>query len=170
MKNESKLISDEIRLKLVDAGGRLAQDIGMSRVVGQIVVYLYLTDGDCSMDKIEKDLGLSKAAVSIAARQLETLGLIKRTWKKGDRKTYYSTTENIALAFQQGINVFLKQKMQGINAELDSALHSLETELSTGSDNPEISFLEKRLKRTSQLRDKFIGIIDNPLLKFFLNS
>jgi DNA-binding transcriptional regulator GbsR (MarR family) len=169
MKNV-KPISDEIRLKLVDTGGRLAQDIGMSRIVGQVVVYLYLIDGDCSMDKIEKDLGLSKAAVSIAARQLETLGLIKRTWKRGDRKTYYRTAENIAQAFQQGLNVFLKQKMQSINIELDSAIGSLDSEIKTGSGDADIKFLEKRLKRTSQLRDKFIGIIDSPLLKFFLNS
>ena len=170
MKNVSISMSEEIRLKLSDTGGRLAQDIGMSRIVGQVVVYLYLTDGDCSMDKIEKDLGLSKAAVSIAARQLETLGLIKRAWKRGDRKTYYRTAENIALAFQQGLNVFLKQKMQSINLELDSALHTLESEIKAGSSEADIIFLENRLKRTGQLRDKFIGIIDNPLLKFFLNS
>lgn len=170
MKNEAKELCSEIRGRLTEAGGRFAQDIGMSRVVGQILVHLYLTDGDCSMDDIEQDLGLSKASVSIAARQLETLGLIKRTWKSGDRKAYYRTTENIAMAFQEGLNGFLKQKMQLINMELDAAIDMVGKADDSGDAGNDVDFLKRRLKRTGHLRDKFMGIIDNPVVKLFLRS
>ena len=61
-----KKIAFEIRARLVETGGRTSQD-----------------------------LGLSKASVSVAVRQLENLGLLRRTWKKGDRKNYYRTADEI---------------------------------------------------------------------------
>ena len=84
-----------IKLSLIETGGRTSQELGMGRIVGQMLVYLYLNDNHCSLDQIGTDLELSKASVSIAARQLEKLGLIKRTWQKGDRKSYYRTANNI---------------------------------------------------------------------------
>ena len=79
-----------IKSSLIETGGRTSQELGMGRMVGQILVYLYLSDGDCSLDQIGEDLELSKASVSIAARQLEKIGLIKRSWQKGDRKKLLS--------------------------------------------------------------------------------
>ena len=70
-------VAQEARSRLIETGGRTSQDLGLGRIVGQILVYLYLTDGDCSLDKIGADLDLSKASVSIAARQLESLWLLR---------------------------------------------------------------------------------------------
>ena len=50
----------------MQAGGATSQDLGLGRTLGQVLVYLYLTDGECPLDRIEADLGLSKASVSIA--------------------------------------------------------------------------------------------------------
>lgn len=170
MKTLDKSVSHDVRMQLVEVGGRLSQDIGMGRIVGQTLVYLYLTDGDSSLDQMQEDMGLSKAAVSIAARQLETFGLVKRTWKTGDRKCYYRTADNIALALQQGLTVFLKQKMQAMNMDLDSATTKLSKELAGGSEDQDIDFLHSRLNRAGQLRDKFLSIVKSPLLNFFIKS
>ena len=84
---ENKNISD-IRAGLVEAGGRMSQEFGLGRIVGQVLISLYLTDGEASLDDLEQELGLSKAAVSTAARQLESLVYEVRVWKQGDRKRY----------------------------------------------------------------------------------
>jgi hypothetical protein len=55
------------RMRLVEAGGRAAQDFGFSRILGQIVAYLYLSAGERSLDEIEADLHVSKAATSGAS-------------------------------------------------------------------------------------------------------
>jgi len=170
MKTLQKSVSQKVKMQLVEVGGRMSQDIGMGRIVGQALVYLYLTDRDSSLDQMEEDLGLSKAAVSIAARQLESFGLIKRVWKRGDRKNYYKTADNIALALQQGMAVFLKQKMQSLNMEIDSAMTALSKEVTKDDTNRDVEFLYGRLKRASQLRDKFQGIIESPLVDFFIKS
>ena len=102
-----------MRRRLVEIGGSVAQDFGMGRVVGQVLTELYLRDGPCSLDELVSDLGLSKAAVSIATRRLEALGLVRRAWRPGDRRLYYRTADNIAVALRQG---FLAQARWGTNS------------------------------------------------------
>jgi DNA-binding transcriptional regulator GbsR (MarR family) len=157
-----------IRMRLVDVGGRAAQDLGVGRVVGQILVYLYLRDGESSLDEIGEELGLSKAAVSVAARQLESLGLLRRSWRKGDRKTYYRTAENIATALQQGLFRFATQKIHAVGIELDHIHQLLEAARRGTRTDAETDFLYQRVKRARLLRERVEGMLNNPLLKLFV--
>lgn len=152
---------DKVRQQLIEAGGRTTQDLGFGRIVGQILVHLYLSPAECSLDDIAKDLRLSKAAISIAARQLESLGLLRRSWKAGDRKTYYRTADDIATALHQGILNMIRNKMNLFGAELQQAEISLKD---TGSG---AEFILGRVKRANKLRETAMSMIDNPVVKFF---
>jgi DNA-binding transcriptional regulator GbsR (MarR family) len=152
---------DNVRQQLTEAGGRTTQDLGFGRIVGQILVHLYLSQGECSLDDIAKDLRLSKAAVSIAARQLERLGLLRRLWKPGDRKTYYRTADDIATALHQGLLNMVRNKMNLLGTELQQA----EITLSGTSSDPESEFILGRVKRAKALRDTAMSALDNPLVK-----
>jgi len=163
-------VVNEVRGRLIDVGGRTSQDLGLGRIVGQILVYLYLRNGDCSIDQIGQDLGLSKASVSIAARQLESMGLLRRAWKKGDRKTYYRTADDIASALQQGLLAFVGQKIQAVAGELDNVNGQLEAALKEPDVTPEVDFVYSRVKRAKVLRDRAASLLDNPILKFFIKS
>lgn len=155
---------------MVEVGGRTSQDLGLGRIVGQILVYLYLRNGDCSLDKIGEDLGLSKASVSVAVRQLENLGLLRRAWKKGDRKGYYRTADDIASALQQGLLSFMRQKMKAVGTELDYVNDMFEKEdVSSGSD-PDTRFIYNRVKRAKALNDQIGQALESPLMKIFINS
>lgn len=149
-------------------GGRTAQDLGLGRILGQIVVHLYLKDGDCSQDEIVHDLGLSKASVSIATRQLENLGAIRRTWRKGDRKAYYRSADNIATALQQGLMTFVGQRMHALASELDRANDLMEEESRSSKADPDSRFVHGRVQRARALRDKAAGLLSSPILKFFM--
>jgi DNA-binding transcriptional regulator GbsR (MarR family) len=168
MKTVQHTAAEDVRRRLVEVGGRTSQDIGLGRIVGQIVVYLYLKDGECSLDQIGEDLGLSKAAVSVAARQLENLGLIRRSWKKGDRKTYYRTADNIATALQQGLLSFVGQKIQAVATELDYVNDVLEKEVQGKPADPEAEFVYGRVKRAKLLRDRAASLLNSPLLRMFV--
>jgi len=161
---------DEVRLRLVEAGGGIAQDLGLGRVLGQVLVYLYLSEGERSLDKIGEDLQLSKAAVSIAARQLETLGLLRRVWKRGDRKSYYRTADNIAAALQQGLLAFLRQKTQAVAEELDRANGILEELAANQRADDDAAFLYSRVKRAKLLRDRAAKLLQSRMLGFFVKS
>ena len=161
-------ITSEIRMRLIEAGGRTAQELGLGRIVGQMLVYLYLTDGECSLNRIGEDLELSKASVSITARQLESMGLLRRSWKKGDRKNYFRTAENFETALRQGLLVFLFQKIQTVGLELDHVNELLENEAGKTDADSDIHFVYKRIKRAKLLRDKVAGLLESPFLKFNL--
>ena len=158
---------NESRKRLIETGGKMSQDLGMGRIVGQMLIYLYLSPTEASLDEIEQQLGLSKASVSIAARQLENFGLLRRVWKRGDRKSYYQTTDNIVMALRKGLVSFLQQKVKVFGAELDHALSSLDgTQDVNNLTSGEVDFLRRRIVRAKQLQGRLESVIDNPVVRF----
>lgn len=162
--------SDEARMRLVEIGGQTSQDLGLGRIVGQILVYLYLNEDERSQDTIGQDLGLSKAAISVAIRQLESLGLVRRMWKRGDRKNYYRTADNIATALQQGVLAFLRQRIQAVSSELDYANDLLEEEAGASDGEADLEFLRGRIMRARELRDRAAKVLGSRLFRFFVRS
>lgn len=155
---------DKAHARLVETGGRISQDLGMGRIVGQVLVYLYLEPTPCALEELEKSLGLSKASVSIAARQLEGLGLVTRVWIKGDRRRYYRSADNIANAMQLGVLSQIRQKVAYFGEEIDASLSLLNKENDEGLSEKH-SFLVKRIGRAKNLQERLSHILGNPLIK-----
>lgn len=152
-----------IKSRLVASGGRLAQEFGFNRVAGEALACLYLTEGAASLDTLEQELKLSKAAVSQAAAQLERLGLIHRVRKAGDRKRYYRSADDIGSALRHGILKFARAKMAVLEADLmqaDEALAGRKNEAGA-------KFLSARVARLGQLNRRAGRLMDNPLMKLF---
>lgn len=170
MKNKPPALSSQVRSRSIEVGSRIAQDLGLGRIVGQVLVYLYLTDGDCSLDEIGRELGLSKAAVSIAARRLETIGLLKRVWKSGDRKNYYRTADNLSAALQEGMRNFLNQKLHMLETDFSEMNELLDRELKVNGADGELKFLQGRIKRIRQLQGRLSTLLKNPIVRFLAGS
>ena len=147
--------------QLTETGGRTAQDLGLGRIVGQILVHLYLSPAECSLDDLARELGLSKAAVSIASRQLESLGLLRRSWKQGDRKTYYRTADDIATALHQGLLMLVRNKMALLATELKQA----EDELGKTETDARATFVLGRVRRAQKLRNTAMAVLESPIVK-----
>ncbi|MCI5210741.1 MAG: MarR family transcriptional regulator [Candidatus Electrothrix sp. ATG2] len=160
----------EVRIQLVETGGRTSQELGAGRIVGQIMVYLYLQKDAQSLDSIGEALALSKASVSIAVRQLEQLGLVRRAWIKGDRKKYYRSADNIGSGLQQGLLSFLRQKVQFFGTDLEGALTLLESLSPETNDREEFLFLQQRVNRASKLQKILLKILGNPLVNFLAKN
>ena len=152
------------RTRLVETGGRTSHDLGLGRIVGQVLVYLYLQPVECSLDVLEQELGLSKASVSVAARQLEMLGLVNRVWVKGERKKYYRSAENIARALQQGLLSQVRQKMQHFGGELDVCMELLD-DATEQKETQDLEFLRQRVGRAIKLQKRLNKILGNPLVR-----
>lgn len=159
-------VTQQVRSRLVEIGGRTSQDLGVSRIVGQVLIFLYLQEDECSLDVIGDELGLSKASVSIAVRQLEQLGLAKKVWKQGDRKNYYRSADNIASALQEGFLATLRKKVQLFGDELD-AVHGFLIHSEGEDQSRELSFLKNRVKRASTLLRRLTDFLNNPVIRFF---
>lgn len=156
------------RMNLVETGGRTSQDFGLGRIVGQILVYLYLHPKACPLDELEKDLGLSKASVSIAARQLEQLGLVQQVWVKGERKKYYRSAENIGKALQQGIISLVRKKVSDFGDQLDESITLVN--IIEDAESQEAVFLQQRLERAGKLQKQLDKILGNPLVQLLTKT
>jgi DNA-binding transcriptional regulator GbsR (MarR family) len=64
-------------MRLIETGGRTCHSLGTGRIVGQMLIYLYLEEDDSSFDGIADDLGVCKASVSIAVRKHKQLGFAR---------------------------------------------------------------------------------------------
>jgi DNA-binding transcriptional regulator GbsR (MarR family) len=157
--------AQQVRTNLVELGGRTAQDLGFSRIAGQILISLYLTDGDCPLQQIEEDLGHSKASVSIAARQLESMGLLKRCWHQGDRRCFYRTADNLGEVFREGMVSVLRRKLDQAGVELTDSLAKLEQ---VSDKEGEIAFLSGRVNRAKSLRDRTHRLLNSRIVKYFI--
>lgn len=153
--------TDKAKKHLIEASGRVSQDLGLGRIIGQVMASVYLREAPSSLDDIVKELNLSKAAVSIATRQLDKIGLIKEVWIKGDRKTYFKTSDHLAATLQKGIMELLRNKLQ----TTDEILKEAETCLLAAEATMEKKFLEQQIGRARKIHKRADGIINNPLIK-----
>ena len=159
---------DTARKRLVETGGRTSQDLGLGRIVGQILVYLYLQPEACALDELEENLGLSKASVSVAARQLEQLGLVKRVWLKGERKKYYRSADNIGQALQQGLLSLITQKVKDFGDQLEVTAQQLNS--AAQNDSAEAVFLKQRVDRARKLQLRLEYVLGNPLVRLITGA
>lgn len=164
-KNSEHAAAQEVRNRLIEAGGRAAQDLGIGRLAGQVLVFLYLQPEERSIDAIAESLGVSRAAISISARNLESLGVLRRVWHKGDRRHYYKTADNIVSALQSGILSLVRNRIRLLEQETRSAEAKLKEALAGGEANEDLVFLQRRVGRAEQIRARLSRLIDNPIVR-----
>lgn len=91
---------DARRERFVERMGLMTELDGLPRIAGRIFGHLLLTPGECSLEELASELGVSRASVSNDARRLAQLGLLERRSRPGDRRDYYSISPD---AFRRSI-------------------------------------------------------------------
>ena len=147
--------------EMVEAGGRTSQSFGLTRLFGQIYMYLYLSRQLQSLDDVAQALGVSKASVSIAARQLESWGAVRRVWKRGDRRDYYEAEMDIRRLISQGVLTSVNKKLESARNQIARSIRLLEEQ---GGDVEELAFLRERLAEAERRRSRLEGLLNNPLI------
>ena len=151
--------------EMVEAGGRTAQSFGLNRLFGQIYVLLYLSDEAQSLDSLAQQLGVSKASVSIACRQLESWGALHRSWVKGDRKDYYVAETDFNRILTNGLLTSFYKKLDSAKVQIERSLELLSQ---NGVNGEKARFLNQRLREADAYRQKVSRLLGNPLVKKLL--
>jgi DNA-binding transcriptional regulator GbsR (MarR family) len=152
---------EEAQQYLIKSAGWMSQDLGLGRIIGEVMAVVYVTKKSLSLDDIADALDLSKAAVSIATRQLDKLSLLERVRTRGDRKTYYKTSEHFAASLQKGILEMLRTKLQTSK----EVFEHVEVLLKSAGETEEKEFLKSQLARAKVIRKKADFLLNNPLMK-----
>jgi hypothetical protein len=91
---------DHARKRFMDDLGHLYARFGVSVTFGRAFALLLLSDEPISLDDLAKRLAISKSAVSVAARELERVGLARRLTSPGSRRVLYEANDDMLPLFQ----------------------------------------------------------------------
>jgi HTH-type transcriptional regulator, glycine betaine synthesis regulator len=167
MKNDIQ----EITRRFVEAAGHMTQSLGAGRVIGQIYAHLFFSREPQTLDDLTAGLEISKGSASMAVRQLEQWGALKRVWVKGDRKAFYEATDEFGLIIRKAL-----LDMVGRRVELaDGLLHEAEGMLpekkrNGGTADKDLEFVRQRVERLREFRDRAQGFFSSPIVRMLLKK
>lgn len=148
--------------EMIEAGGRTAQSFGLNRLFGQIYMLLYLSPASQCLDELARQLGVSKASVSIAARQMESWGAVRRTWVRGDRRDYYQAETDLRHILHNGLLASVRKKFESARIQIERSLSFLDQ---AESSSEQVRFLRRQLKEAESYRAKAERLLKNPLVR-----
>ena len=96
----------------IEGIGRLAATVGVSRVIGQLYAMLFLSEKPLCLDDMVERLKISKGNASLNIRKLESLGVAKRVWVKGDRKDFYEAELDFEKIIKGGLIDIARSRMK----------------------------------------------------------
>lgn len=156
---------DSATYEMIEAGGRTAQSFGINRLLGQLYMFLFMCPDPASLDGIAESLGVSKASVSIACRQLESWGVLRKVWMKGDRKDYYEAITDISQIINNGLLAAINKKLASAQNQIQRSMGLL---MESGDDFDKVNFLKQRLQQAEKYRSRFESLVNNPLVRKLL--
>ncbi|MFC1705304.1 GbsR/MarR family transcriptional regulator [Planctomycetota bacterium] len=145
------------RRSLVSRIGEVASRVGLRRTTAQIYAVLLLSEEPMSLDDIASAVGVSKASVSIYARELASLGAIRKVWAPDTRRDLYEAEGDVLKVLRLWAQSGLARRIAEIGAalmEVESYLDSLEA-----GGRPSQQRVRKRIHAARALHGKLSGML-----------
>jgi DNA-binding transcriptional regulator GbsR (MarR family) len=86
----TKQVIDEF----IEQMGLAAQADGLPRIAGRMLGFFVIEGGTRSFSELAERLQVSRGSISTNARLLESLGVIQRTCRPGDRQDYFRLADD----------------------------------------------------------------------------
>ena len=143
----------EVRLKMVDIGGRVAQVLGLPRSVGEIYGLLYLSTKPASAPEIATALSISKGSVSTGVRQLLALGFIRKVWVQEQRKDYYEAVLDLGNVARASYDSIIKVRTNNAERRFRAVEESL-AESKSEMIPEDYALIKERVERLGKMRKR----------------
>jgi predicted transcriptional regulator len=92
----------------IEDSGIFFESLGMTRMSGRILGFLMITDKEMvSFDELTAVLQASKSSISTSVKACLVTGFIKAQTLPGDRKTYYSLSQDVSWS-----ELFVRKSLQ----------------------------------------------------------
>src|SRR5688572_2233207 len=85
----------ESELRVVEVVGRLMEFWGFKPVMGRIWTVLYLSQEPVPAAELQERLSISAGAASMALSELQKWGVVRKTWRAGERKDFFEAETSI---------------------------------------------------------------------------
>lgn len=87
---------EEAKKIILELYANTARRLGQSELIGYIYGALFFSEDPLSLGDISELTGYSLSHVSSAMKVLESVGLVRRIKKPGDRKVYFVATKTLS--------------------------------------------------------------------------
>jgi DNA-binding transcriptional regulator GbsR (MarR family) len=104
-------------LRVAEVMGGLMEFWGFKAVMGRLWTILYLSPEPLSAPELGERLQASAGAVSMALTDLQKWGVVKKTWRPGERRDYYEPETSI---WKLVTRVFRERELGYIRAAIES--------------------------------------------------
>jgi len=150
-------MEDNIKEKIYSTFASIASSLGYSEVHGRIIVCLLINENPVSLSEVAKETGYSHSMVSLSIDFLETVGMVKRVKKPGDRKLFLQSNGSLLEGLKRAILVKMEKNTLSCLQEFDEYKKKLKK--LKGRENERllkaIGKLEKEIKRM----DKYVKVL-----------
>lgn len=156
---------EQAKYELIEAGGRTAQSFGLSALLGRMFMLLYVKRDPVCLEELADELGVSKASASIAGRQLQSWGAVKRVWQKGDRRDFYAAATSLKELINNGLMDIVTKKLDSAEVQIRRCRELLNE---AGEGNEDVELMRERLEEADRYRSKVAALTRNKLLRKLL--
>jgi DNA-binding transcriptional regulator GbsR (MarR family) len=130
---------DSVTQKLVLHWGEMGARWGIGRTVAQIHALLYFSPKPLTADEIVQSLGVARSHVSNSLKELQSWGVVKRSYVLGDRREHFESIADVWQMFE----ILLDERKR---REMDPTLKMLrETSAQTNGGSPVDPVTKQRL-------------------------
>jgi HTH-type transcriptional regulator, glycine betaine synthesis regulator len=144
-------LADRTELAVADVIGRLIEFWGFKRPMGRIWALLYLSPDPLGAAELAEELKMSPGAVSLTLGELARWGVVKKTWRPGERRDFYEAETSIYKLVQRVLRERELVLVREVRDALDAAAAALMSGGRSGRDPGAFEFKRQRLDRLREL-------------------
>lgn len=119
---------EEARNRIIEQNSDSQTLIGMQQTVRRLLSVMYYYEKPMTLNDMMELLGMSKASMSIAVRELEDIGLVKKVSRKGERRDLYQVEEDNYESFFNYFGYHWRKIINPKTVSMKKSIHEL-TEL-----------------------------------------
>jgi HTH-type transcriptional regulator, glycine betaine synthesis regulator len=128
----------DVVLRLADTVGGLMELWGFRRALGRMWSVLYMSPEALTAQDLGDSLAMSAGTVSMTLAELLKWGVIKKTWRPGDRRDFYEPETSI----WKPVSKVLREREL---AQIRAAIESFEAAIVTLGRAPRARFVAERI-------------------------
>jgi DNA-binding transcriptional regulator GbsR (MarR family) len=143
---------EEIKEKIYSAFANIAKSLGYSEVYGRIIACLIIHEGPVALSEVAQETGYSPPMVSLSIDFLETVGMVKRVKRPGDKKLYLQSSGNLLDGLKKVILVKIQNSVSTSLKEFEEYRKELKELKKKESKNllKAIGLLEKEIRKMDE--------------------
>jgi len=148
---------EKIREQIFSTFADIAKSIGYSEVYGRIIACLLVHQGSVPLTQVAKETGYSSSMVSLSIDFLETVGMVKRIKRPGDRKLYLQSNGSLLDGLKKVVLVKISKNVSTSLQEFEK--YKIQLKRMKGEERKKLFRVIKNLEEEIKRMDRYVKIL-----------